>query len=247
MTNHGWIIMRTRSAYLGAAAFGAIAVSGCGGGGGAGPVSPPATYNLQAGMSALLTQGQTTNVSLSGTAIAAGISTSFTGSGTFTLEAGVAATFDSTAAISQAKSISGTVTVAGQSTPFGVSATDYYASTNDAFLGETSSTEYDVAQSPFTYPTMVVGGSGGVLGTLLRYTDNTQSVPLGTTSISYTATAPVDPGSPESIAITDKVYDTQQNLTETDVYTYTLSAAEVLSFVSASSQTSSGTLQVTAN
>ncbi len=74
--------------------------------------------------------------------------------------------------------------MAGQSAPYSTNVTDYYAGSEGAFLGEASSGEYDVAQSPIVFPTMVVGGSSGILGTLSRYTDNTMSVSLGTEQVS---------------------------------------------------------------
>ena len=80
---------------------------------------------------------------------------------------------------------------------------DYYDSGTDAFLGETGATAYDVAQSAFMYPTMVVGGSTGTLGTISNYTDSTMSVPVGTTEVTYAVTAPVDPGSPVLVKVTN--------------------------------------------
>jgi hypothetical protein len=84
-----------------------------------------------------------------------------------------------------------------------------------------------------------------VLGTLSRYTDTTMSVSLGTAQLSYTTMAPVDPGSPIGISLTNKVYDTQNTLTRTDVTNYTMTSSNVISFVSASAQSQSGTLTVT--
>jgi len=110
----------------------------------------------------------------------------------------------------------------------------------------TISKEYDVVQSPFTYPTSVVGGSGGNLGTVSRYTDSSMGVSLGTTQISYAVSAPVDPAGPVSVQFTDKIYDTQNTLIETDTNTYSLPSSSVLSFISATAQTSSGTFSVTA-
>ena len=110
--------------------------------------------------------GLTTNVALSGNVIVNGNSTPFTGTGTLTFARAVSATFNNSAALAQTETISGTVTAAGQSAPFSSMETDYYASNNGAVLGQSTTNEYDVVQSPFTYPISVVGGSAGNLGTL---------------------------------------------------------------------------------
>src|SRR6202034_4341782 len=105
----------------------------------------------------------------------------------------------------QPPTVSGSISAAGQSTPYSTSVTDYYASSDSAFLGEVSASEYDVAQALILFPTMIMGGSSGTLGTLSRYTDSTMSVSLGTAQVSYSTLAPADPGSPIAIAVTTKL------------------------------------------
>jgi hypothetical protein len=122
---------------------------------------------------------------------------------------------------------------------------DYYASGNDAFLGETGATAYDVAQSPFTYPTMVVGGSTGTLGTISNYTDNTMSVSVGTTGVTYAVTAPVDPASPILVKVTNVSKDPMGTVVETDVTSYTLTGSGILTITSASAQNATITLLAT--
>jgi hypothetical protein len=224
-----------------------LVLAACGGGGGNGSAVPPsATYNMQAGIANMVAHGLTANVSLSGSVNVNGTSTPFTGSGTYTRSAAVNGTFNGAVALAQTQAISGTVTAAGQSSPYSASVTDYYATGNGAFLGEVAANEYDVAQAPFQYPGMVVGGSAGTLGTVSRYTDNTMSVSRGTAQVSYTVQAPVDPGSPIGITLTDKIYDAQNALLETDVTNFTVTSSNVISFVSASAQRQSGTITVTA-
>lgn len=161
------------------AAYCAILVSACGGGKYSGAPSS-ANYDLQTGIANMVTNGLSANVALSGTASVSGVSHTFTGSGTFTRAPGVSATFNATLASSQATTVTGTITVAGQSSPYSTSVTDYYASSDAALLGEVSGSEYDVAQAPIVFPAMIVGGSSGTLGTFTRYTDSTMSVSLGT-------------------------------------------------------------------
>jgi hypothetical protein len=222
----------------------AILVSACGGGKYSGAPSS-ANYDLQAGIANMLTNGLSANVALSGTVSVNGVSQAFTGSGTFTRPPGVSATFNATLASSQMTTVAGTITVAGQSSPYSTSVTDYYASSDAALLGEVSGSEYDVAQAPIVFPTMIVAGSSETLGTLTRYTDSTMSVSLGTAQVSFLATAPVDPGSPIGVALTTKIYDTQNTLIETDVTNYTMTSSNVISLSSASAQTQSGMLKVT--
>ena len=239
---------RTTTAFAAVAGISAIALTACGGGGSGGGVAPPpaTTYDLQTGISNLVSQGLTNNVALSGTVLVNGNSVSFTGTGTVTFAPSAPATFNNTAALSQTQTIAGTITAAGQTAALpATSVVDYYASGTDAFLGETGAAEYDVAQAPFTYPTMVVGGSTGTLGTISRYTDSTMSVPLGTAEVTYAVTAPVDPGSPVLVKLTDQIKDTQGMVTETDVTSYDLSGAGILTLVSSSAQNSSGTLLAT--
>ena len=222
----------------------AILVSACGGGKYSGAPSS-ANYDLQTGIANMVTNGLSANVALSGTASVNGVSHTFTGSGTFTRAPGVSATFNATLASSQVTTVAGTITVSGQSSPYSTSVTDYYASSDAALLGEVSGSEYDVAQAPIVFPAMIVGGSSGTLGTLTRYTDSTMSVSLGTAQVSYSVMAPVDPGSPIGVAMTTKIYDTQNTLIETDVTNYTMTSSNVISLSSASAQTQSGMLTVT--
>ena len=238
---------KSRFALVGILAF---AVSACGGGGGGGTSftpPPPATYDLQAAHKSMVSAGFTASVTLSGSANVNGSAVPFTGTGTLTYAPGVSATFNSVAASSQTQSISGTVTAQGQSGPYSTSVNDFFASSDGAFLGESSSGgEYDVVQTPMAFPNSVVGGSSGSIGTVSRYTDNTMSVSLGTTQVTYAVTAATQTNGPLTVKVTNKIYDTQNALVETDVTTYSLSSSNVLAFTSGDVQSSSGNLTVTA-
>ena len=224
----------------------AILTSACGGGNNySAPMQQPGNYNLQEGIAKMVADGLSSNVALSGTVTVNGASTAFTGTGTFTRPPAVSATFNGTAALSQATTVSGSVTAAGQTSAYSTSVTDYYASSDGAFLGEASMSEYDVAQTPISFPTMILGGSEGTLGTLNRYTDSTMSVSLGTAQVSYSTMAPVDPGSPIGVAVTTKIFDTQNTLIETDVTNYAMTSSDVISLGGASAQNQSGTLTIT--
>lgn len=239
---------RTTMAFAAVAGIFTIALTACGGGGGGGSAAPPpaVTFDLQTGISHLVSQGQTGNVTLSGTVMQNGTAVSFTGTGTLTLAPSVAATFNNMAALSQTQTIAGTITAAGQTGSLpATSVVDYYASGNDAFLGETGPTAYDVAQSAFMYPTMVVGGSTGTLGTVSNYTDSTMSVSVGTTEVTYAVTAPADPAGPIVVKVTNVSKDPTGTVVETDVTSYTLTGSGILTITSASAQTASITLLAT--
>ena len=226
----------------------AVLVSACGGGNSpAGPMQPPSAvdFNMQAGMAEMVTNGLSSNVTLSGTTTVNGVSTAFTGSGTFTRPPALSATFNGIAASAQTTTVAGSIMVAGQTTPYSTSVTDYFASSDDAFLGEMSTSEYDVAQAPISFPTSLMGGGSGNLGTLSRYTDSSMSVSLGTAQVSYSTMAPVDFGSPIGIVVTTKIYDTQNTLIETDVTNYTMTSSNVISLSGASGQNQSGMVTIT--
>ena len=225
----------------------AILISACGGGNSpsASMQPPPANFNLQAGMAEMVTDGLSSNVALSGTVTVNGVSTAFTGSGTFTRPPAVSATFNGTAAMAQTTTVTGSIMAAGQTSPYSTSVTDYYASSDSALLGEVSASEYDVAQAPIVFPTMVTGGSSGMLGTLSRYSDSTMSVSLGTVQVSYSTLTPVDTSSPIGIVVTTKIFDTQNTLMETDVTNYTMTSSNVISLSGASAQNQSGMLTIT--
>jgi hypothetical protein len=242
----------TRAPMLAPAMLIALALNGCGGSGGGltSATPPPETFDLQTGISRLVANGQSSNVTLSGTAVdTSGTSEPFTGTGTLTLAPGASATFNGEGALSQAETISGTVTYAGGSQQLSTNVNDYYATGNDAFLGETGTNQYDVAQTAFTYPASVVAGDSGVLGTTNNYTDSSMSTPTGTTQVSYTVTAVAATASDSTptvmVAITSLFTDTQTNSSETDITNYSLTDGGVLTLVSASYQSSSGSLTVT--
>lgn len=227
----------------------AVFLTACGGGGGGyqAPVQMPpqtANFDMQAGMAEMVADGLNSNVTLSGTVMINGVSTQFTGSGSFKRSPAISATFNGNPALSQTTTVSASIMAAGQTSSYSTSVTDYYASNGSAFLGELSS-EYDVAQSPIVFPTMIMGGSSGTLGILSRYTDSTMSVSLGTVQVSYSTLAPVDPGSPIGIVVTTQIYNAQNMLIETDVTNYSMTSSNVISLSSASSQNQSGMVTIT--
>jgi hypothetical protein len=231
-------------------ALAAIVLTACGGSDNGmltpGPpgTPPPGSYDLRTAMSALVKSGLSANVNLSGNAIVNGTAAAFTGTGVLTLSAGASGMFNGKTELLQTEAISGTVSVSGQSSPYSSTIVTAYDGTTGAILGESESHEFDVAQAPIVIPTTV--GASVVLGTLSRYTDNTQSVVLGTTQVSADLLlASVDGKGPEVVQFTYKVYDNSQTLVETDNFNYYLSENNVLSLYSYTAQSASGTVSVT--
>ena len=198
----------------------------------------------------MVAKGLSVNVSMSGSVNGSGGAppAPFTGTGTYTLSAaGASTTFNGAGAYGQVEAINGTITVSGQTNPIATQVTNYYATGDSAFLGEVESGEYDVAQASITWPTSLTGGAGGTLGTVLRYSDNTQSVSVGKAQLTYATTAAATAGGPIGITLTTKIYDTTNTLVETDTRQYTMTSANVITFVSQQAQnTASGTITVTA-
>jgi hypothetical protein len=250
MTFQGEIMAHHSTKRSAIAVVATMALTACGGGsggglGGSNTTAPPAgSYDLHTAMAGLVKSGLSVEVNLSGTAIANGTSNSFTGTGTLTLSTDANGTFNGTTAEMQTETISGTVTVAGQSAPYTSTVVNAYDSTA-AFLGESSSSEFDVASAPITIPS-TVGTSATELGTLSRYTDSTRSVVLGTTQVSVVLSlAAATTGAAEVVQFTYKVYDSQQTLVETDTFSYNLSESSALTLNSATVQNASGSLTAT--
>lgn len=232
------------------AAFTAM-LAACGGGG-AGSNQPPTsdtTYNLAAAMSSLVASGLTTSVDISVQGVFNGTAQSVTGSGTYSLSPEVSAQFNGMSAEAQMQSIDGTLTVEGVSQSYSVSDTSYYVSTPSglALLGQMSSTEYDVAETPINYPLSVAVGSSGVLGTVLRYADSTESVPLGTVEISYSVAAPLGPSSPTQVTITTAIDNNQGVVMETDTLVFNFTSSDQITLASASQQSATESVTITAD
>jgi hypothetical protein len=161
---------------------------------------------------------------------------------------GVGATFNGNSAVSQSETFNtSNATLGGQPFTIALSLTSYYASSTYYFLGQTNSSAYSVAQAPFQYPTSVGSGMTGTLGTLLIYSDSTQSQSEGSALVTYDITAPTTTGGPVTITITSTDYDTNHAVVETDNTTYSMTSDNVISFVSTSTQTQQSTLTLTAD
>lgn len=225
----------------------AFLVAGCGGGTGGGsvPLPPPDSYDLQKAMRAFEASGSSTPVSLSGTANGGASSGSFTGTGTLTVSAGMTGTFNGGTALLQTATAAGTITVGGASTGYSSEVVDAYDGSTGSILGESKSGEFDVASAPIMIPSSV-GTTPMLLGTLIRYTDSSLSVALGTTRISVDEMlAPIDPGTAEVVRFTFKSYDVSGDLVETDTESYWLTNDGAAYFYGTTANAASGSLSLT--
>lgn len=228
-----------------------LTLSACGGGGSGGTaLAPgPAAVNFGAAFASLINNGLSVNVSLSGSVQGNAIS----GTGTYALAPSVSAPFDNgAAALSQALSATFNVTAGGQTITVTSSVTDYYQTGSYAFLGEQDNNpppplEFDIALPPLTYPSMVKFGDTAVLGTVMRYQDNTKSSAAGTATVSYLVKAGAANSDTLIVELINQIYDVNNMLVQTDKTDYAVTASGAISFVSATAQEGADSLVVTAN
>jgi hypothetical protein len=228
-----------------------LALSACGGGGDSGGLAPamgPSSIDLGAAVGTLVTKGLSANVTLSGTVSGNAV----TGSGTYALAPAVSATFGGvTNALAQALTAIFSISAAGQSLTVNSNVTYYYTTGTYTFLGEQdnnppNSTEFDIALPPLAYPSTVKVGDTAVLGTVMRYTDNTQGVALGTTTVSYLVKQGAAGSNTLIVELINEIHDRSGATTQTDKTDYAVSASGAVSFVLASSTLGADTLTVTA-
>jgi len=181
-----------------------MCLSACGGGGGSmSATPPPTTFDLAAAVANVARNGLSANMTISGTVNGNAV----TGTAAFTEAPAVAATFNGMAGLAQTTTITGTVDAGGQHVPYATTVVGY-TTTDHAVLGQSTADEYDVVQTPFSYPSSVVAGSAEVLGTFSRYTDSTMSVSVGTIDASYVVKADPTNSNAVIVQLIDRYFDT---------------------------------------
>lgn len=215
----------------------ALALGGCGGGGGGSStpttVMPPAgtTFPLGTAVAQLFTTGYQKTAVVSGTASSGGASYPVGGSVTLTDGAvGAATTFAGQTALTSTTTVTGSVTVNGQTLNLATSEQDY-VTTSYAPLGYTSSTAYCVAPSPGVYPAQVSVGQTGTIGTYKCYTDSTMAVPTGTETLSYVVKAANSTTTAE-VSIIDSFVNTANQQTSSGSSNYLIDTAGAVSLLS---------------
>ena len=135
-------------------------------------------------------------------------------SGSASIGALQAASFESQAAQRKTSLVSGTLTVGSSTVPYG-GTTELYVDANFLPLGSTGAGEYAVVSGTVTIPTTAEVNQSGTLFTLTRYDSSARGTLLGTTTVAWavlpegsdtalfriTSTAANADGSPPSVTV----------------------------------------------
>jgi len=173
--------MKLKSVLL--ACLASIVLFGCGGGGGGNepaPVPPATTdtYQLWGAWVNYATASSTRNFTISGSVNGVGV----TGSGSATMGSLTSGTFEGKAALRKTTTVSGTISGAGQTIPYGGSSTTFL-DTNYLPFGA-SATEYVVVTGTSIPQTAKVNDTS-VLYTYTRYPSSAKSYSIGTGVVSF--------------------------------------------------------------
>ena len=192
--------MRLKNVLL--AGLASIVLFGCGGGGGGNdpaPVPPATTdtYQLWRAWVNYATESSTRNFSISGSVNGVGVA----GSGSATVGSLTSATFEGKAALRKTTTVSGTISGAGQTFPYGGSSTTYL-DTNYLPLGGSAS-EYAVVTGTSIPQTAKVNDTS-VLYTYTRYPSSAKSFSIGTGVVSFALVPETSSSSLLKVISTDK-------------------------------------------
>ncbi len=187
-------------------------LAACGGGGGGGTpasVASTQTFDLRAAYVALFTTPSTDQFTINGTIEGVRV----TGSGTATYGSVSSGTFEGVESLQRSQTISGTLSVNGQSIPLTLTTTDW---TDSNYVPRGSTGEnYEVVDSTTTIPTTARVNDTGVLFTATTYPDSRKQFRAGTVVASYV----VDPET-ETTAIVKLIRTYRDtNSTITDIST----------------------------
>ena len=186
---------------------------GGGGGGGTDPVvsSPGITrYDTRQGWLNYLQEAGIFRYTITGTVQGTPVSSS----GSASIGALQAASFESQAAQRKTSLVSGTLTVGSSTVPYG-GTTELYVDANFLPLGSTGAGEYAVVSGTVPIPTTAEVNQSGTLFTLTRYDSSARGTLLGTTTVAWavlpegsdtalfriTSTAANADGSPPSVTV----------------------------------------------
>lgn len=190
------------------------ACSGGGGGGSSGPVVSANTFPLLTAFANQINNGFSHSGTMTGTAVdsAKGITLQITGTFSINRSPATATVFEGQAALMNDDTTSGTMTIAGETTPLSGTSTMYW-STNYMPLGYTGN-EYWVMQGAVVVPSTGKVGDSVIIGTFNRYADSSKTTLLGTTQLSLTIEA--DTASTAIVNMVEQEYDTENNLLYTE-------------------------------
>ena len=148
-----------------------------------------------------------------------------TGSLTFTLGAATNTTFNGTAALQTTETVTGTLTIAGETAALDSFSTSYL---NLSYQPLAYSTEgsYCEAASPVVYPATASAGQSGDLGVFNCYTDSTKTTFVGSETETYLATAGSTYNTLDMTIITN-MFDPLKNPLGTGSVTYTITSGGI--------------------
>jgi hypothetical protein len=215
--------------------FATLGAASCGGGGGERGAPPPSgpSFDLAAGLANLAANEVNATMSVSGTANGFSV----TGTAQLTQSAASAATFNGAPASAQTTAVSGTGMNYDGAFPLTYSFIQYVLSSY-AILGLDTNfngvLEYDFGQSVSPFPSSVMAGDTGVLGTMDLSLDSQRDDHAGTIEVSYSVV--LDPNNADSVIVElfEEIYTISNNPDQVTQFNYTLTAAGSMSLQSLS-------------
>lgn len=219
-----------KTASLAMAPLLAAMLSACGGGSGSSGTTTPTTpvitsFPVQQALTVAFTHGLQSSLSITGTASSGAISLPVTGTLTYSLSAATNTTFEGGAAQQSTETVSGSLSVSGQTQPLSITDT-VYVNAQYAPIGSDNGNSYCVATGSPAYPATASAGQTGDIAALNCYADRSKKILLGTTKISFVATAGSDVNT-LNFQMLNNFYDPSNKLLESTSTTYAISAAGV--------------------
>jgi hypothetical protein len=210
----------------------------CGSGGGdSGGTVPPATFPLWQAWVSTVSKAETRSFSVSGTYSGASVS----GSGTVTFNPLKASTFEGKNALGQTIVVSGTLTVSGQTIPYGGTSTDYVDS-NYLPLGVANSGYMVVSGTP-TIPQTAQVNDTGTLATFTAYDSSAKTTVLGTETMTFALLPDTASSAILQLIFTDR--STTGAVIGTATQTYRIALNGTLTRLSEQYQDSTGSMTLT--
>lgn len=201
----------------------------CGGGGGSS--TPATTFPAQAALAQLYTTGFDKTVTVSGLATAGVSQFPITGSLQLTQSAAnTQVTFNGVQALQYTFEIAGALTINGLSSLLASTAQGFISSDYKA-LGATGDGTYCVASTPGEYPTTVTIGQSGEVARFNCFTDSSQTVFIGTETVSYAISAGTT-ASNATATISEVAYDLLNQPTSTARTSYLIDTSGGIVFSS---------------
>ena len=216
-----FVVSASGYAGLGAAIALTTSLVACGGGGSDG--SQVTAVPVKQAIIYAYTNGLQKTLNVTGTANSGSTSMPITGTLTFTLGKASSTTFNGVPALQSTATVTGSMSVNGQTAPFNSSATNYLTATYDP-IGSSDSTSYCVSSTTTGYPTSSSVGQTGNIGSSTCYTNSSKTVRVGTETVSYVTSAGSLANSLD-VKVISNIYMTSNQFSASGATTYTVSSA----------------------